>query len=143
MIEDDDKQVYFTKETWDVLERLENAGFCKPRERFHLARIAIAIALARGLEVSPDEMKGRESHYQLDVLEPLRDVVLWRYPEEKRLFWRMSNLAQAGCEFLRDNAQELDGNIPFIELITEDFDTEIEPWIKVDRSVEDEDQTLS
>ena len=140
MFEEDDKQVYFTKDTWDVLDRLETAGFCKPRERFYLARIAISVALARGHEVTQDEMKGRDSHYQLDVLQPLEYAVRWRYPDEKRIFWRMSNLAQAGCEFLRENAQELDGNVPFIELITEDFDVDIDPWTNIESSLDDFDQ---
>ena len=142
MIEEDDKQVYFTKDTWDVLERLETAEFCKPRERFYLARIAIAVALARGLEASEEEMKGRDSHYQLDVLQPLCDVVRWRFPDEKRIFRRMSNLAQSGCEFLCMNAQELDGNIPFIELITEDFGVDIAPWTDIDLVSDEDTQDL-
>jgi hypothetical protein len=101
-MEDDDKQVYFTKETWAVLERLEELGFCKPRERYVLARIAIAVALARGLETSPEDMKGRDSHYQLDQLEPMKYAIRWRFPEETRPYWRMSNLAHAGCAFLRN-----------------------------------------
>lgn len=140
MSEDDDRQVYFTKETWDVLERLEQAGFCK--EIYHLARMAIVVALSRGLEASLEEMKGRKSHYQLDVLEPLKSAVLWRYPDEKRPFWRMSNLAHAGCDFLRQNAQELDGNIPLIELITEDFEVDIDPWIDVNAIAGAEEQDV-
>lgn len=131
-MEDDDKQVYFTKETWAVLERLEELGFCKPRERYVLARIAIAVALARGLETSPEDMKGRDSHYQLDVLEPMKYAIRWRFPEETRPYWRMSNLAHAGCAFLKERAQELDGNIPFIEIVTEDVEVDFEPWTRID-----------
>lgn len=126
--EKDDAQVYFTNETWEVLEKLENLGFCKSGERYVLARIAIAVALARGLEAPAEEMKGRTTHYQLEILEPLRPAVQWRYPQEIRPFRRMSNLAHAGCRFLLDNCQELDGNIPFIDLITEDLDIETGPW---------------
>ena len=142
-MEDDDKQVYFTKSTWDVLESLENAGFCKARERFVLARIAISIALARGLEAPDEEMKGRESHYQLDVLEPLRYLVRWRYPDEGKPYWRMSNLAHAGCEFLRTNAQELEGNTPFIELITEEMEVDIDPWTRTDIPLDQDDQDFN
>jgi len=140
MVEDDDKQIYFTKDTWDVLERLEDAGFCKPQERYYLARIAVSIALARGLETRPEEMKGRDTHYQLDKLEPVVYAVLWRYPEEQRPFWRISNLAHAGCKFIRDNAQELDGNTPFVELLTEDFEFDVSPWVNIDNALFDGDQ---
>ena len=142
-MEDDDKQVYFTKETWAVLERLEELGFCKPRERYVLARVAIAIALARGFEASQEDMKGRDSHYQLDVLEPMKYAIRWRYPEEMRPFWRMSNLAHAGCKFLKERAQELDGNIPFIEIVTEDIETDFEPWTRIDDVSESEDQDFA
>lgn len=140
MSDDDDKQIYYTKETWDVLERLEQSGFCN--EIYYLARMAVAVALARGLEVPPEEMKGRQPHYQLNLFEPLREAVLWRYPNEKKVFWRMSNLAQAGCEFLRENAQELDGNIPLIELITEEIDVDIQPWTNIDLAPNGDTQDL-
>lgn len=141
-MEDDDKQVYFTKSTWDVLEQLENAGFCKVGERYVLARIAIALALARGLEASPDDMKGRSTHYQLEILEPLVYAIRWRYPEEHRPYWRMSNLAHAGCEFIRANALEIEGNTSFIELITDEVEIDLDPWTRTDVSVEDDEDQI-
>jgi hypothetical protein len=141
-MEDDDRQVYLTKASWDVLERLEELGFCRPRERLVLLRIAIAVAMARGLEADPEEIKGRDSHYQLDVLDPLRYAIKWRYPEETRPFFKMSNLAHAGCMYLRDHAQELDGNVPLIEIITQSEDLDFIPWARVEGVPSGDDQDL-
>jgi hypothetical protein len=55
----------------------------------------------------------------------------------------MSNLAHAGCEFLRTNAQELEGNTPFIELITEEMELDLEPWTRTDISLDQDDQDFN
>jgi hypothetical protein len=52
----------------------------------------------------------------------------------------MSNLAHAGCKFLKERAQELDGNIPFIEIVTEDIEIDFEPWTRIDNVSESDDQ---
>lgn len=131
---DDDAQIYLSDEGWGVLERLESAGFCRPQERFYLMRIAIGVAISRGLEVEESSVLKRETHYQRHTLDPdgaIRDLVNWRYPDEDRVYRRISFLAEAGCRFLKKNAQELDGNIPFIELVTEQVPVDVDLWASI------------
>ena len=127
----DDKQVYLTEETWSVVKDLHQSVVEGEGDAEVFLRLLISIALARGLDVGDDQISERTTHYQLDKVAPMKYLVQWRYPDEERPYRCMSRLAHAGALYVRNTAAELDGNIPFLEIVSERVEVDVAPWMNL------------